>query len=111
VSTISNGQVVPTTALYRTYEEALAVYNASSSVRAIQKNNKIIKMKAGRAFGSENPKQLTSLYDNSNFRNEVTYIQKGREMKYIGSSADHVIVEVAGSTFYAKQNEVDLVPT
>ncbi|BAQ10094.1 N-acetylmuramoyl-L-alanine amidase [Bacillus sp. OxB-1] len=111
VSTISNGQVVPTTALYRTYEEALAVYNASSSVRAIQKNNKIIKMKSGRAFGSENPKQLTSLYDNSNFRNEVTYIQKGREMKYIGSSADHVIVEVAGSTFYAKQNEVDLVPT
>ncbi|MFS0575624.1 S-layer homology domain-containing protein [Sporosarcina sp. 179-K 3D1 HS] len=111
VSTISNGQVIPTTALYKTYEEALAVYNASSSIRAIQKNNKIIKMKSGRAFGSENPRQLTSLYDNSNMRNEVTYIQKGREMKYIGSSADHVIVEVAGSTFYAKQNEVDLVPT
>lgn len=111
VSKIDNGQVVPTTALYKTYEEALAAYNASSSIQVIQKNNKIIKMKSGRAFGSENPKQVTSLYDSSTMRNEVTYIQKGREMKYIGSSADHVIVEVAGSTFYAKQNEVDLVPT
>lgn len=111
VSSISNGQVVPTIALYKTYEDALAVYNASSSIKAIQKNNKVIKMKSGRAFGSQNPKQLTSLYSDKTLRNEVTYIQKGREMKYIGSGPDYVIVEVAGSSYYAKQNEVDLVPS
>lgn len=111
VSSISNGQVVPTIALYKTYEDALAVYNASSSIKAIQKNNKIIKMKSGRAFGAQNPKQLTSLYSDKTLRNEVTYIQKGREMKYIGSGPDYVIVEVAGSSYYAKQNEVDLVPS
>ncbi|WP_432357354.1 S-layer homology domain-containing protein [Sporosarcina sp. UB5] len=111
VSSISNGQVVPTAALYKTYEDALAVYNASSSIKVIQKGNDIIKVKAGRAFGAENSKQYTSLYSDKLLRNEVTYITKGREMKYIGSGADYVIVEFAGSTFYTKHNEVDLVPT
>lgn len=111
VSSISNGQVVPTTSLYKNYEDALAAFNASSSIRAIQKNNRIIKIKSGRAFGSQNPKQYTSLYSNSTFKTEVTYVQKGREMNYIGSSENHVILEVAGSTFYAKLSEVDLVPT
>lgn len=111
VSTISGGKLLPTTALYKTYEDALAAYNASSSVKAIGKNNRIIKIKSGRAFGSENPKQYTSLYSDSTLRTEVTYIQKGYEMNYIGSSENHVILEVGGLTFYAKPNEVDLVPT
>ena len=37
VSTISGGQLRPTTALYKTYEDALVAYNASSSVQAIVK--------------------------------------------------------------------------
>ena len=111
VSSVSNGQLKPTTATYNTYEDALAAYNASSTVRAIVKNNKVLKIKDGRAFGSENPKQVTTLYRDSTLRTEVTYIQKGREMKYIGSGPDHVIVELAGATFYAKTSEVDLVPT
>ncbi|MEK5039807.1 S-layer homology domain-containing protein [Sporosarcina sp. FSL K6-3457] len=111
VSTISNGQLNPTSAIYKTYEDALAAYNASSSVQAIVKNNKVINMKDGRAFGAENPRQVTTLYSDAALRTEVTYIQKGREMKYIGSSPDHVIVEVAGATFYAKTSEVNLIPT
>nr|WP_255723467.1 S-layer homology domain-containing protein [Sporosarcina sp. ACRSL] len=113
VSTISNGLVNPTPAIYTTYEDALAVYNASSSIKVIQKGSDIIKMKAGRAFGSgvNNPKNYTSLYSDKALRNEVTYISRGREMKYIGSGSDYVIVEFAGSTFYARHNEVDLVPT
>ena len=67
VSTISKGQVVPTPAIYTTYEGAFAAYNASSSVEVIQKGSDVIKMKAGRAFGAENPKQLTSLYSDSIF--------------------------------------------
>lgn len=111
VSKISNGQVNPTNAFYKTYEAALAEYNAASSIQVIQKGSDIIKMKAGRAFGAQNPKQYTSLYSDKTLRNEVTYITKGREMKYVGSGAEYVIVEFAGSTFYAKHNEVDLVPT
>ena len=111
VSTISNGQLNSTTAIYKTYEDALAAYNASSSIRAIVKNNKVVNIKDGRAFGSENTRQVTTLYRDSTLRNEVTYIQKGREMKYISSSPEHVIVELAGATFYAKASEVDLIPT
>ena len=32
-------------------------------------------------------------------------------MKYIGSSPERVLLELGGLTYYAKQNEVDLVPT
>lgn len=110
VSTISGGQLRPTTAQYKTFEDALAVYNASSSVQTIEKGKKVIKIKAGKAFGSDNSNKTTTLYKDSSFRNGVTYIQQGREIKYIGSSPEHVILELGGLTFYAKHNEVDLVP-
>lgn len=111
VSTISNGQLLPTTALYKTYEDALVAYNASSSVQAIVKGNKVIKIKAGKAFGSKNANKTTTLYKDSTFRTVVTSIQEGREINYIGSSPAHVILELGGLTFYAKHTEVDLVPT
>ena len=68
-------------------------------------------MKAGKVFGPNNVLEQRFLYNDSSFRRLATYIQAGREMKYIGSSPDHVILEVGGLTLYAKQNEVDLVPT
>lgn len=111
VSTISNGQLTPTNQLYYSYEDALNAYNASSSVQAISKGNKVIKVKSGQVFAAENPKQYTSLYKDGSFKNEVTYIQKGYEMNYVGSSPDRVIVELGGYTFYAKPEEVDVVPT
>nr|WP_255551615.1 S-layer homology domain-containing protein [Sporosarcina sp. E16_8] len=111
VSTISGGQLRPTTALYKTYEDALVTYNASSSIQAIVKDNKVIKIKAGKAFGSSNTNKTTTLYKDSSFRTVVTSIQEGREINYIGSSPEHVIVEIGGLTYYAKHNEIDLVPT
>ncbi|MCG7336512.1 S-layer homology domain-containing protein [Sporosarcina sp. ACRSM] len=111
VSSISGGQLKSTTALYKTYEDALAAYNASSSIKVIQKGDKVIKMKAGKAFASNNATNTTSLYKDSSFKTLATSIQAGREISYVGSSADRVIVELGGLTFYAKQNEVDLVPT
>ena len=101
----------PTSALYKTYEDALAAYNASSSIKAIQKGDKVIKIKDGKAFGSKNLNNTTTLYKDSTFKKQVTYIQAGREMKYIGSSPEHVLLELGGFTLYAKQNEVNLVPT
>lgn len=111
VSSISGKQLKSTNALYKTYEDALAAYNASSSIQVIQKGDKIIKMKAGKAFGSDTKGNTTVLYKDSTFKSIATSIEEGREFKYVGSSADHVIVEVGGLTYYAKQNEVDLVPT
>ena len=78
--------------------------------KRLKRDNKVIKIKSGKAFGSSNSNKTTTLYKDSSFRNIVTYIQQGREIKYIGSSPEHVILEIGGLTFYAKHNEVDLVP-
>src|SRR5699024_2280701 len=80
VSSISNSQLNVTDESYITFEDALAAYNASSIVQTISVNNKIIKMKSGQAFASENPKQYTSLYSDTSLKNEVTYVQKGYEL-------------------------------
>ncbi|ARK25459.1 hypothetical protein SporoP37_12855 [Sporosarcina sp. P37] len=111
VSAVSNSQLNVTDETYMSFEDALAAYNASSAVQAISINNNIIKMKSGQAFAAENPKQYTSLYSDPALKNEVTYIQKGYELEYIGSSPERVVVEVGGYTYYAKHAEVDLIPT
>ena len=111
ISSVTNGQLNPTNQSFLKFEDALAAYNASSSVQTISQNNVIIKMKSGQVFASENPKQYTSLYSDSALKKEVTYVQKGFELDYVGSSENHVIVELGGYKYYAKHAEVDLVPT
>ncbi|PIC64446.1 benzene 1,2-dioxygenase [Sporosarcina sp. P13] len=111
VSTISNSQLHVTNDAYSSFANALAAYNASSVIQTISINNKIIKMKSGQVFAAENPKQYTSLYSDTALKNEVTYVQKGHELEYIGSSDERVVVGVGGYTYYAKHAEVDLVPT
>ena len=111
VSSISNSQLNVTDESYITFEDALAAYNATDIIQTISVNNKVIKMKSGQAFASENPKQYTSLYSDTALTNEVTYIQKGYELDYVGSSAERVVVEVGGYTYYAKHSEIDLIPS
>ena len=111
VSSISNSQLNVTDESYITFEDALAAYNATDIIQTISINNKVIKMKSGQAFASENPKQYTSLYSDTALTNEVTYIQKGYELDYVGSSAERVVVEVGGYTYYAKHSEIDLIPS
>lgn len=111
VSSISNSQLNVTDESYITFEDALAAYNATDIIQTISVNDKVIKMKSGQAFASENPKQYTSLYSDTALKNEVTYIQKGYELEYVGSSAERVVVEVGGYTYYAKHEEIDLIPS
>lgn len=111
VSSISNSQLNVTNDSYLSFADALAAYNATSVIQTISINNKIIKMKSGQLFAAENPKQYTSLYSDTALKNEVTYVQKGHELEYIGSSEERVVVGVGGYTYYAKHAEVDLVPT
>lgn len=109
VSSISNSQLAIQDS-FDSYEEALYAFNASSVIQAISIDNRVIKMKSGQVFAAENPKQYTSLYSDTAFKNEVTYVQKGFELDYIGSSKERVIVDVGGYTYYAKHAEVELVP-
>lgn len=111
IATVSNGQLTATSTSYDTWEAAEKAFNSNSNVRAILKNNDVIKIKSGRAFGAKNPKNYTSIYSNTGLTNEITYVQHGREMQYVGSGPNYAIVMIGGTTGYAKHNEVDLVPT
>lgn len=110
VASIQNGKLVHSTTTYETYDQALVAFNGSANFRVMLNENDIIRIKSGRAFGAANPKNYTSIYSDTALRNEVTYIQRGREMKYIGSGPDYAIVMAAGTTGYVRHSEIDLVP-
>ncbi|SDN21786.1 S-layer homology domain-containing protein [Psychrobacillus sp. OK028] len=110
IASIKNGELVKTTKTYATYVEAEKAF-ASSSVDAIYKGDDIIKIKSGIAYADNTTKNYASIYSNTSFSNEVTYTTEGREMKYIGSGPDYVIVQVGGTVGYAKHSEVGLIPS
>lgn len=110
VASIQNGIVVPTVAQYNKYEDALTALGNSNTLRVMLKKNDIIKMKTGRVFGAPNPKNYTSIYEDIELKKEITYVERGREMKHLGSGPNYAIVEIAGTTGYVKHAEIDLVP-
>lgn len=110
IASVKNGELVKTAKTYATYAEAEKAF-ASSSIDAIYKGNDIIKIKSGLAYADNTSKNYASIYSNTTFSNEVTYTTEGREMKYIGSGPDYVIVQVGGTVGYAKHSEVGLIPS
>jgi beta-N-acetylglucosaminidase len=113
VASINNGALVKTATIYKTYDAALAAFNATS-ITAIYKGNDIIKVKSGLAFAADetsNVVDTATIYSSSSLTTQLTYTTEGREMKYIGSGPDYVIVQVGGSQGYVKHKEVDLTPS
>lgn len=110
VASVKDGEIVKATTSYKTFEEVSKAF-AASTVDAILKGNDIIKIKSGIAFSTTNSKNYASIYSDTSLKTEITYIQKGRELKYIGSGPDYVIVQAGGTVGYAKHSEVDLTPS
>gem|GEM_PF-335404 len=108
LDTMVNGEIIKGNK-YNSYEEALAKWSAGTQV--ITYNDKIVKMNSGLASAADTSKNYTSIYSNKTLTNEITYTTEGREMKYIGSGPDYVIVQVGGTIGYAKHSEVNLTPT
>lgn len=112
VASIKDGVIVKTSATYKVYEEALTAFN-SSTIQVLYKGNDIIKIKSGLAFAADKTSTVVdtaSIYSSASFTNQLTYTTEGREMKYIGSGPDYVIVQIGGTVGYAKHSEVDLTP-
>jgi beta-N-acetylglucosaminidase len=112
VASIKDGALVKTTATYETYEEALVAFNVST-ISALYKGSDIIKVKSGLAFAANdtlNVVDTASIYTSTSLTTQLTYTTEGREMKYMGSGPDYIIVQIGGSTGYAKHKEVDLIP-
>lgn len=113
LATVANGELVKTSTTYQTYDQALSVYNGNSSYEAIYRGTEIMKVKPGGiAFGDNKTGSgpNTTIYFDTNFKQQATFIERGREMRYIDSTADYIKVQVAATIGYVKHSETDLKP-
>ena len=110
VATIdANKNLVPGTQSYDTYNEAKNAVTDSNQVVIF--NDEIVNMSAGLVISSPPAgKYLTYIYADKNFTTNITYITAQQEMEFLESNDEYVKVNVAGTTAYVKQSEVDLLP-
>ena len=111
IGSVSGSTVTKNPTVYFTYDQAEAAYKASSSATLILKDNKIIKMASGIASAADTSGNTVSVYAANNFKTALTYAVEGSEFKYIGSSEDYAIVQLADTKGYVKMNEVTLTPS
>jgi len=115
LATISSGKLVKTTNTYQTYEQALAAFNSNSNFEALYRGDEIMKIKPGGiAFGNNKTATggiaNTNVYFDTNFTQQATYMERGREMRYLDSNAEYIRVQVAATIGYVKHSETDLKP-
>ncbi|MFC6037992.1 S-layer homology domain-containing protein [Paenisporosarcina macmurdoensis] len=114
LAVITNNELVKTETTYKTFDEALTVYNANLSYEAIYRGKEIMKVKPGSiAFGDNTVSSSapnTIIYFDSKFTQQATFIERGREMRYIDSNADYIKVQVAATMGYVKHSETNLKP-
>lgn len=111
---ISNNELVKTETTYKTFNEALAVYNSNPSYEAIYRGKDIMKVKPGGIAYGDNTVTYhapnTVVYFDPQFTQQATFIERGREMRYIDSTADYIKVQVAATEGYVKHSETTLKP-
>ncbi|MDN7226478.1 S-layer homology domain-containing protein [Planococcus liqunii] len=98
---------------HKDYASAAASFKAVPSAKAILRGDEILHIRSGIAYGDRvlnGQKQVTTIYYDPAFKKQATYIEHGREIGYIDSTAEYVKVQVGGTVGYAKQSEVDFLP-
>ncbi|GKW45373.1 S-layer homology domain-containing protein [Planococcus sp. NCCP-2050] len=111
---VENGKLVKQAFGHKDYLSAADSFKTVDSAKAIYRGNEIIRVKSGLAFGDRvlnGVKQVTTIYLDTAFKTQATYVEHGREIRYIDSNADFVKVQVGGTIGYAKHSEVDFVPS
>lgn len=110
---VENGKLVKQAYGHNDYLSAAESFKNVASAKAILRGDEIIRVKSGLAFGDRvlnGVKQVTTIYFDTAFKNQATYVEHGREIRYIDSNSDFVKVQVGGTIGYAKHSEVDFVP-
>ncbi len=118
LATIANGKLVKDVTTYEKYADAAAVYNATSKFEAIYHGNELVQVKSGIAFSNKKVNnaagklvdEVTIVYAEPEFKTQLTYIEYGREMRYIESNDKSVKVQVGGSIGYVQHSDVDFIP-
>lgn len=114
VATLENGKLKKQTTGYSDYLKAADQFNNSSKYTAMYRGNELIRVRRGMAFGDKlskaKVKENTIIYFDPEFKKQATYVQHGRELKYLGSNDKFVKVQVGATEGYAKHSEIDLIP-
>src|SRR5690606_22067325 len=84
---------VQTSKGYASYTAALSDFKSSKSADAILKGNTIVTIKEGVVFGDktsivngEVKGDITLVYQDRDFSKQLTYIERGREMRFIAGT-------------------------
>ena len=110
---IQNGKLVKDSKTYPKYLDAANLFN-NNGYDAMYHGDELIRVKSGIAYGnnktSTGAKENTIVYFDENFTKQATYIEQGREMRYINSNDKFVRVQVGATIGYVKHSQVDLMP-
>ena len=110
---VENGKLVKQAYGHNAYLAAADSFKNTPSADVIYQGNEIIRVKSGVAFADRiiNKQGVyANIYLDSAFTKPVTYIEYGREIRYIDANDKYVKVQVGGTIGYAKHSEVDFVP-
>lgn len=118
IGTVENGKLAANAEKgHATYAEALTAFEASTSADAILKGKNIIGIKDGIVFGNntllnngKTEPEVTVVYSSPNFSTQLTYMEPGREMRFIEATEQYVKIQAGGTIGYVKQEEVDFLP-
>lgn len=111
---VENGKLVKQEYGHEAYLTSAESFKNTPSADVIYQGDDIIRVKSGIAYADRiinNQGVYANIYLDSAFTKPVTYIEYGREIRYIDANDKFVKVQVGGTIGYAKQSEVNFVPS
>jgi len=113
LATIQDGKITRVGATYTTYTEAVTVFNNSTTYQGLYNGSELIRVKQGIAYGNaykNNIQDVTVVYFDTDFKKQATYIEHGREMRYISSNDKYIKVQVGATIGFVKHSQAEMIP-
>lgn len=110
---VEGGKLVKQEFGHEEYLAAAESFKNTPTADALYKGDEIIRVKSGVAFADRiinKQGMYANVYLDSAFTKFVTYIEYGREIRYIDANDKFIKVQVGGTIGYVKHSEVDFVP-
>lgn len=111
LAVVSNGSLIPSGTIYKSYTEAVAALGKNASAHGIYKGKDLIRIKSGQAFAKGPAGIVTTVYETPTFSKQLTYTEAGRELRILEYNENYVKVQVADTVGYAKISQVNFQPT
>lgn len=113
LATVKDGKLEKAGKVYTAYLDAAAAFNASTSYDAMYSGSELVRVKSGIAYGNNfkgSAKEITIIYLDPDFTKQATYIEHGREMRYISSNDKYIKVQVGATIGYVKHSQTEMIP-